>query len=87
MFAAALVRELPKQRIASVRMTVMDRNDPLQDELSIILIGPHYSAMLTARERMPGRPDGGYDYRLIYDRDTVTRAASLVLQRFTRDVR
>lgn len=79
-YAGALLRRPPNQRIPGVRLAGLDRNDPLQEELSVILIGPHFAAMLVARERLPGHPDGGYDYRLVYDRVTITRAARVLLR-------
>lgn len=82
-FTAAVVRETPTHQIPDVRLSTMDRADPLNDEMSIILIGAHYSAMLTAKERTAGIPANGYTYRLLYDRNTVTRAAWILLRRFT----
>jgi EAL domain-containing protein (putative c-di-GMP-specific phosphodiesterase class I) len=80
-YAGVLLRRPPTRRISGVRLATMDRDDPLQDELSVILIGPHYAAMLAAQERLPGRPAGGYEYRLLYDRVTVARAARVILHR------
>jgi EAL domain-containing protein (putative c-di-GMP-specific phosphodiesterase class I) len=83
-FAAAAVADPPTHRLPDVRTVVLDRTDPLRDELVLILVGPHFAAMLAARERYAGRPDSGYDHRLVYDRDTVVRAAQVILRRITR---
>jgi len=80
-FLAAVVGEPPAHAIPDVRVIPLAENDPLRGEWSIILIGPHYSAMLTAR-KYKGENDE-FGYRLVYDRPTVTRAARLVLQRVT----
>ena len=83
-FAAAVVADPPTHRLPDVRTVVLERTDPLRDELVLILVGPHFAAMLAARERYAGRPDSGYDHRLVYDRDTVIRAAQVILRRITR---
>ncbi|SDY81921.1 EAL domain, c-di-GMP-specific phosphodiesterase class I (or its enzymatically inactive variant) [Micromonospora pattaloongensis] len=80
-YAGVLLRRPPGQRIRGVHLAAMERDDPLQDELCVILIGPHYAALLAAQERLPGRPAGGYEYRLLYDRMTVARAARVILHR------
>jgi EAL domain-containing protein (putative c-di-GMP-specific phosphodiesterase class I) len=83
-FAAAVLGTPPTHRLPDVRLATLDRTDPLRDELVLILVGPHFSAMLAARERYAGRPDSGYQYRLSYDRTTVVRAAQVILKRISR---
>jgi EAL domain-containing protein (putative c-di-GMP-specific phosphodiesterase class I) len=80
-FAAAAVGSPPTHRLPDVRTVTLGRADALRDELVLILVGPHFSAMLAARERFAGRPESGYEYRLSYDRPTVIRAAHLILHR------
>lgn len=83
-FAAAAVADPLPHRLPDVRTVVLGKGDALRDELVLILVGPHFSAMLAARERYAGRRDSGYEYRLVYDRETVVRAAEVILRRVSR---
>ena len=80
-FIAALVGDAPPYAIPDVRMVRLADKDPLRREWTIIVLGPHYSAMLTARERESRRDPDEFSYRLVYDRATVVRAAQVILQR------
>jgi EAL domain-containing protein (putative c-di-GMP-specific phosphodiesterase class I) len=78
---AVLAGEPPRHEMPGVRIVPLADDDPLRAEWTMIIIGPHYSAMLTARE------DAGdvFQYRLVYDRELVVRAARTLLHRVTRD--
>jgi EAL domain-containing protein (putative c-di-GMP-specific phosphodiesterase class I) len=65
---------------AGVHLARLAPDDPLCQEWTMILLGPHYSALLTAR--IAG-PDGELQYALAYDRALVVRAARVLLQRIT----
>ncbi|OLB82519.1 MAG: hypothetical protein AUI14_00600 [Actinobacteria bacterium 13_2_20CM_2_71_6] len=80
-FIAALVGDVPPHPIPDVRLVRLPFNDPLRKEWTVIVLGPHYSAMLTARERANRRDPDDFAYRLVYDRTTVVRASQVILQR------
>jgi len=79
---AVLSGEPPRHQLPGVRVVQLAEDDALRAEYTTIVIGPHYSALLTARE---DAERGGYTYRLAYDRDLVIRAARTLLHRVTRD--
>jgi hypothetical protein len=67
---AVLAGDPPRHQLAGVRIVALAADDPLRSEWTTIMIGPHYSAMLTARE---DAEHGGFTYRLASDRDLVVR--------------
>jgi EAL domain-containing protein (putative c-di-GMP-specific phosphodiesterase class I) len=79
-YAAALCAEPPRHPPAGAHIVALAEDDPLRAEWTTVVIGPHFSALLTARE-----DDGGTRYRLTYDRVTVVRAARTLLQRITTE--
>jgi EAL domain-containing protein (putative c-di-GMP-specific phosphodiesterase class I) len=81
-YIGALVGELPANAIPDVHLVRLDDNDAMRRELTMILLGPHYSAMLTARRQ--ASVTGGYAYRLVYDRTTVEQAAAVILRRINK---
>jgi len=75
-YAGVLCGEPPRHPPAGVNMVELAPDDPLRSEWTMIVIGPHYSAMLTARGDCSA-------YRLTYDRSLVVRAARILVQRIT----
>jgi len=79
-YAGVLCGELPRHPPAGVRLVELAPDDPLRAEWTIVVLGPHYSAMLTARD---SGPDGRSSYRLTYDRSLVVRGARVLIDRIT----
>jgi hypothetical protein len=83
-FVAALLRDRVPYPIPGVRTAVIGRNDNLHRESNIAVVGPHFSALLTARTNP--RATGPSDAQLVgisHHRDIVLHAARTLLQRFT----
>ncbi|HKT04887.1 MAG TPA: EAL domain-containing protein [Rugosimonospora sp.] len=83
-FIGALIGQLPPAAIPDVHLVRLDDNEPMRRELTLILLGPHYSALLTARRQASVTERGGYAYRLVYDRLTVEQAAGVILRRINK---
>ncbi len=83
-YIGALVGELPSIGIPDVHLVRLDDNDPMRRELTVVLLGPHYSALLTARRQASVTERGAYAYRLVYDRTLVEQAAEVILRRITK---
>jgi EAL domain-containing protein (putative c-di-GMP-specific phosphodiesterase class I) len=79
-YAGVLCGELPRHPPAGVHVVELGADEALRGEWTMIVLGPHYSALLTAREQGPA---GGPAYRLSYDRSLVVRAARVLIQRIT----
>ncbi|HET9516124.1 MAG TPA: EAL domain-containing protein [Actinoplanes sp.] len=80
-YVGALCGEPPHHPLAAVHLVELGADDPLRNEQTIIVLGPHYSALLTARNG--GTAEGGSAYRLVYDRNLVVRAARVLIERIT----
>jgi EAL domain-containing protein (putative c-di-GMP-specific phosphodiesterase class I) len=63
----------------------LDPADDLVDEWTVVVLGPHAAALLSARDRGETAPDleRTFDVVQSYDRDLTTRAAHAILARFT----
>jgi EAL domain-containing protein (putative c-di-GMP-specific phosphodiesterase class I) len=81
-FAAAFAEQLPSHPIPGVRTIQLAENDPLADEWALVIVGPHFAAMLTARPR-DTHTDESLSLGLSYHRPTVLRAAQTLLRRIT----
>ena len=79
-FAAAFTEQLPQHPVAGVRMIELAQDDPLADEWALVVIGPHFAALLTARTRTTATEET-LSLGLSYHRPTVLRAAQTLLQR------
>lgn len=66
-----------------VRGAPLDHDDPLAAEWDVVVVGPHLTAALLARDVGDDGPDADrrFDYRVVYDRDTVLEAARRLLLR------
>jgi EAL domain-containing protein (putative c-di-GMP-specific phosphodiesterase class I) len=82
-FVCAIGEGLPVEPIPGLRGAHLDRDDPVRAEWDVVVITPHFAAALLARDL----GDAGHDldrtfeYALTYDRATVIRAASALLDR------
>ena len=83
-FVAALGVGMPVEPVPRVRGAALRDDDPLRGEWSVVVLGPHFSGALVAKElRTPrGRPD--FSYAVTYQRDLVVRAATTLLRQIAR---
>jgi diguanylate cyclase (GGDEF)-like protein/PAS domain S-box-containing protein len=82
-FVCALGEDLPVEPIPGVRGASLDPADPVRGEWDLVVLGPHFSAALLARDLGDEGPDleRSFEFALTYDRDTVARAARGMLSR------
>ncbi|EOM76907.1 EAL domain-containing protein [Rhodococcus rhodnii] len=62
----------------------IDESDDLVEEWNVVVLGPHFACVLSARDLHSGSGDADreFDYVVSYDRDVVERCARSVLDRF-----
>lgn len=82
-FVAALGVGLEPEPAPGVRGTMIDPDDPLRGEWSVVVIAPHYSAALVAKDLGDTGPrlQRRFDYILTHDRALVLGAAAALIQR------
>ncbi len=82
-FVCALGEDLPVEPLPGVRGAALDPADPVRGEWDVVVLSPHFSAALLARDLGDDGPDleRTFEYALTYDRDTVIRAAHALLTR------
>ncbi len=82
-FVCALGEGLPAEPLPGVRGADLDAADPVRGEWDVVVLSPHFSAALLARDLGDTGPDleRTFEYALTYDRDTVVRAAHALLSR------
>ncbi|MGY1804142.1 diguanylate cyclase domain-containing protein [Blastococcus sp. SYSU D00922] len=82
-FVCALGEDLPVEPLPGVRGADLDPADPVRGEWDVVVLSPHFSAALLARDLGDDGPDleRSFEYALTYDRDTVVRAAHALLTR------
>jgi diguanylate cyclase (GGDEF)-like protein/PAS domain S-box-containing protein len=82
-FVCALGEDLPAEPLPGLRGADLDPADPVRGEWDVVVLGPHFSAALLARDLGDTGPDlrRTFEYALTYDRDTVVRAAHALLTR------
>jgi diguanylate cyclase (GGDEF)-like protein/PAS domain S-box-containing protein len=82
-FVCALGEDLAVEPLPGVRGATLSPDDPVRGEWDIVVVGPHFSAALIARDLGDDGPDRDrtFEYALTYDRDTVVRAAHALLTR------
>jgi EAL domain-containing protein (putative c-di-GMP-specific phosphodiesterase class I) len=88
-FVSVVMRDKPAFEIPGVRVIQLAEDDPVRDEWTLAIVGPHFAALLTARAQPANRASNGYNftYGLTYDRELVTRAARALLTRVTESDR
>jgi DICT domain-containing protein len=68
-----------------VRGIDLDPEEPLSLEWNLVIVGPHFAAVLAARSDDPATDtDSRWDYVLSHDRDLTVRAATTLMSRITR---
>jgi EAL domain-containing protein (putative c-di-GMP-specific phosphodiesterase class I) len=82
---AALGVGLADAAVPGVRGAALAADDPLGGEWSVIVVGPHFSGALVARDRGDSALDSQrrFDFVITHDRQLVVRAARTVLRRIT----
>jgi diguanylate cyclase (GGDEF)-like protein/PAS domain S-box-containing protein len=82
-FVCALGADLPVEPLPGVRGADLDAADPVRGEWDVVVLSPHFSAALLARDLGDGGPDleRRYEYALTYDRQTVERAGVSLVAR------
>ena len=82
-FVAALGEDLPVEPLPGLRGADLDPADPVRGEWDIVVLSPHFSAALLARDLGDDGPDmeRRFAFALTYQRDVVVRAASALLSR------
>ncbi|MGW9266475.1 DICT sensory domain-containing protein [Gordonia terrae] len=76
---------LPDIRDGNVHRAPLDRDDDLINEWNVAVLGPHFAALLSARDQHDAGPDleRTFEFVQTYDRMTVTQAVHSILTRFS----
>ena len=82
-FVAALGEGLAGDPLPGVRGAELSADDPVRGEWDLVVLSPHFSAALLARDLGDDGPDmeRRFAFALTYERDTVVRAARSLLYR------
>ncbi|MCZ2810865.1 EAL domain-containing protein [Modestobacter sp. VKM Ac-2979] len=82
-FVAALGEDLPVEPMPGLRGADLAPGDPVRGEWDVVVLSPHFSAALLARDLGDDGPDMArrFAFALTYERDTVVRAARALLSR------
>ena len=82
-FVCALGSGLSAEPVPGLRGAHLSARDPLLGEWDVVVLGPHFAAALLARDlgAAAADPERMFEYALTYDRDTVVRAAGVLLSR------
>jgi hypothetical protein len=71
----------PAEPVPGVRFVPLSASDPLSNEWSVAVVGPHFYALLAARDSGPTQEPFRYGHMLTHDRDLVLRGARALLSR------
>ncbi|HEY4625891.1 MAG TPA: EAL domain-containing protein [Blastococcus sp.] len=82
-FVCALGEGLSVEPLPGLRGATLSAGDRVRGEWDVVVLSPHFSAALLARDLGDDGPDlqRTFEYALTYDRDTVIRAAHALLSR------
>ncbi|MCA0143974.1 diguanylate cyclase domain-containing protein [Blastococcus sp. LR1] len=82
-FVCALGEDLPVEPVPGVRGAALQPEDPVRGEWDLVVLAPHFSAALLARDLGDTGPDleRTFEFALTYERETVARAARALLSR------
>jgi diguanylate cyclase (GGDEF)-like protein/PAS domain S-box-containing protein len=74
---------LGPEPVAGVRGARLDADDPLAGEWSVVVLGPHFSGALVARDLGDSGPDRErrFAFAVVYERELVIAAAQTLLRR------
>jgi hypothetical protein len=71
----------PAEPVPGVRFVSLPSSDPLSNEWSLAVVGPHFYAFLTVRDSGAAQEPFRYNHVLTYDRDLVLQGARALLSR------
>jgi diguanylate cyclase (GGDEF)-like protein/PAS domain S-box-containing protein len=82
-FVCALGEGLPDEPLPGVRGAQLHPDDPVRGEWDVVVLSPHFSAALLARDLGDDGPDVDrmFEFALTYHRYTVVRAAEALMSR------
>jgi diguanylate cyclase (GGDEF)-like protein/PAS domain S-box-containing protein len=82
-FACVIGEHLPEEPVPGLRGASPAPDDPVLGEWDVVVLSPHFSAALLARDLGDTGPDldRQFEFALTYDRETVTRAAHGLVSR------
>lgn len=82
-FVCALGEDLPAEPLPGVRGARLHPDDPVRGEWDVVVLAPHFSAALLARDLGDTGPDAlrRFEYALTYERSTVAAAGRSLLAR------
>jgi diguanylate cyclase (GGDEF)-like protein/PAS domain S-box-containing protein len=82
-FVCALGEDLPVEPLPGLRGAALAPEDPVRGEWDVVVLGPHFSVALLARDLGDNGPDldRRFEFALTYDRDIAVRAAHALLSR------
>jgi diguanylate cyclase (GGDEF)-like protein/PAS domain S-box-containing protein len=82
-FVCALGADLPVEPVPGLRGAHLDPADPVRGEWDVVVLSPHFSAALLARDLGDSGPDAQrrYEYALTYERTTVELAGISLVAR------
>ncbi|MGQ7296170.1 diguanylate cyclase domain-containing protein [Quadrisphaera sp. KR29] len=82
-FVCALGEDLPAEPMPGVRGATLSPEDPVRGEWDVVVLAPHFSAALLARDLGDTGPDAQrrFEYALTYERSTVAAAGRSLLAR------
>ena len=80
-FVVVFATDLAAEPTTGVRGVALSHADPLTGEWSVIVIGPHFTGALLARDVGDTGADSArrFDYQVTYNRPTVLAAATLLM--------
>jgi diguanylate cyclase (GGDEF)-like protein/PAS domain S-box-containing protein len=82
-FVCALGEGLPREPVPGLRGADLPEGDPVRGEWDVVVVSPHFTAALLARDLGDTGPDLDrmFEYALTYRGDTVVRAGQALLSR------
>lgn len=82
-FVCALGEDLPIEPLPGLRGAALAPEDRVRGEWDVVVLGPHFSVALLARDLGDSGPDldRRFEFALTYDRDIAVRAAHALLSR------
>src|SRR6195952_5572906 len=82
-FVCALGEDLPVEPLPGLRGATLAPDDRVRGEWDVVVLSPHFSVALLARDLGDGGPDldRRFEFALTYDRDIAVRAAHSLLTR------
>jgi diguanylate cyclase (GGDEF)-like protein/PAS domain S-box-containing protein len=85
-FVCALGEGFSEEPVPGLRGAALEPGDPVLQEWDVVVLSPHFSAALLARDLGDDGPDAErtFEFALTYRRDAVTRAAHGLLARVAR---